>query len=153
MPGETFSFNGIVGQRTAKKGYKKATVFTGPNSSENGIGGGICQVVSTIYNTALYSNVQIVERHQHVQRVSYVPLGRDAAVDWGAGQDFKWKNTTAYPIKIKMTVKGGKITCDFYTVQGATKPSIKLNVSRSGNNFTLKRTVNGKVNYTSKSRY
>lgn len=151
-PGETFSFNKVVGQRTAARGYKKATVFTGPYSSKQELGGGICQVVSTMYNAALYANVQIVERHQHVQRVSYVYLGRDAAVTWGS-QDFRWKNNTKYPIRIEMNVKNGKVNCKFYTCQGATKPSIKISVSQSGKNFTMKRTANGKVNYTAKSRY
>ena len=112
QPGETFDFNKVVGSRTAAKGYKKAHVFTGENSTTMGLAGGICQVASTVFNTALISNVKIVERHQHSQRVSYVPLGRDAAIS-GNVQNFRWKNNTKYAIKIKMTVKGGKITCTF----------------------------------------
>lgn len=153
-PGETFSFNKTVGQRTYAKGYKDAPVFTGPGSKnvENGVGGGICQVASTMFNTALYADVQIVERHQHSQRVSYVPLGRDAAISWGS-QDFKFKNTTSYPIKILMTVSGGEITCEFKTNPGAKVPSIKLDVERSGKNFTLRRYSSGKCNYTTRSYY
>ena len=94
QPGQTFSFNKVVGPRTKAKGYKEASVF---NSSGKGLGGGICQVASTMFNCALTANVSIVERHQHSQRVTYVPLGRDAAI-YGTAQDFKWKNNTKYPI-------------------------------------------------------
>lgn len=150
-PGETFSFNKIVGPRTTAKGYKAAAIFSG-GGVENGIGGGVCQVSSTIFNCALRANVGIVERHQHSQRVTYVPLGMDAAI-YGTAQDFRWKNITNYSIKIVMTVKNGKITCSFYTGENVKPAKVSLKVSKSGNNFTLKRTVGGKVNYTCKSRY
>lgn len=152
QPGETFDFNKVVGSRTAAKGYKKAHVFTGENSTTMGLAGGICQVASTVFNTALISNVKIVERHQHSQRVSYVPLGRDAAIS-GNVQNFRWKNNTKYAIKIKTTVKGGKITCTFYTCQKAKPKKVKLKVTQKGKNFTLKRSVKGKTNYSCKSKY
>lgn len=152
MPGETFSFNDVVGPRTAAKGYKPAATFTGGSSVTNELGGGICQVASTLFNCALYSNVEIVERHQHTQRVSYVPLGRDAAI-YGTYQDFKWKNNTGYPIKIVMSVSGGEITCSFYTCANVSPKPVSLKVTRSGNNFTMRRYVNGTVNYTCYSKY
>ena len=152
QPGETFDFNKVVGSRTSAKGYKKAHVFTGENSTTMGLAGGICQVASTVFNTALISNVKIVERHQHSQRVSYVPLGRDAAIS-GNVQNFRWKNNTKYAIKIKMTVKGGKITCTFYTCQKAKPKKVKLKVTQKGKTFTLKRSVKGKTNYSCKSKY
>lgn len=152
QPGETFDFNKVVGSRTAAKGYKKAHVFTGENSTTMGLAGGICQVASTVFNTALISNVKIVERHQHSQRVSYVPLGRDAAIS-GNVQNFRWKNNTKYAIRIKMTVKGGKITCTFYTCQKAKPKKVKLKVTKKGKTFTLKRSVKGKTNYSCKSKY
>lgn len=151
-PGQTFSFNKVVGIRTASKGYKKAPIFAG-GGTVNDVGGGICQVASTMFNTALMANVKISERHQHSQRVTYVPLGRDAAVYWSGNQDFKWTNNTKYPIKIRMTVSNGVISCKFYTIGNVNPKKVKLSVSRSGNNFTLKRSVSGKVNYTTKSRY
>lgn len=151
QPGQTFSFNSVVGPRTTAKGYKSAPIFSG-SGTENGIGGGICQVASTMFNTALIANVGISERHQHSQRVSYVPLGRDAAI-YGTTQDFKWKNTTGYPIRVIMTVNDGKITCSFYTNVKTKPASVSLKVTQSGNNFTLKRTANGRVNYTCKSNY
>lgn len=151
-PGETFSFNKVVGQRTAAKGYKKATIFTGSKSKAQEIGGGICQVASTLYNTALISNMGIVQRAQHSQRVTYCPLGRDAAIYWGS-QDFKFKNTCGYPIRIEMSVVNGYVYCTFKVCYNVAPPKVTLNVSRSGKNFTLRRYVYGKVNYTAKSRY
>lgn len=152
QPGETFDFNKVVGSRTSSKGYKKAHVFTGGDGVAMGLAGGICQVASTVFNTALIANVQIVERHQHSQRVSYVPLGRDAAIS-GNVQNFKWKNNTKYAIKVGMTVKDGKITCTFYTCQKVKPKKVNLNVTQKGKNFTLKRSVKGKVNYTCHSKY
>lgn len=152
QPGETFDFNKIVGSRTSSKGYKKAHVFTGDDGVAMGLAGGICQVASTAFNAALLANVQIVERHQHSQRVSYVPLGRDAAIS-GNVQNFKWKNNTKYAIKVGMTVKGGKITCTFYTCQKVKPKKVNLNVTQKGKKFTLKRRVKGKVNYTCHSKY
>lgn len=152
QPGETFDFNKVVGSRTSSKGYKKAHVFTGDDGVAMGLAGGICQVASTAFNAALLANVQIVERHQHSQRVSYVPLGRDAAIS-GNVQNFKWKNNTKYAIKVGMTVKGGKITCTFYTCQKVKPKKVNLNVTQKGKKFTLKRRVKGKVNYTCYSKY
>lgn len=152
QPGETFDFNKVVGSRTSSKGYKKAHVFTGGDGVAMGLAGGICQVASTAFNAALLANVQIVERHQHSQRVSYVPLGRDAAIS-GNVQNFKWKNNTKYAIKVGMTVKGGKITCTFYTCQKVRPKKVNLNVTQKEKKFTLKRSVKGKVNYTCHSKY
>lgn len=151
QPGQTFSFNKVVGPRTAKKGYKDAHIFSG-SGVVDGIGGGICQVASTMFNCALLSNVQIVERHQHSQRVAYVPLGRDAAI-YGTAEDFKWKNNTKYPIKIVMTVKDGKISCSFYTCESVKPAKVSIKVSQNGNNFKMTRYVKGKANYTCRSKY
>ena len=151
-PGETFSFNGTVGKRTEAKGYKKAYVFTGPKSHELGIGGGVCQVASTMFNAALLANFQIVERHQHSQRVTYCPLGRDAAIYWGS-ENFRFKNTSNYPIMIRMKCADGKLTCSYYVCYDVSPKKVKLSVSRSGKHFTLKRKVGGKVNYTTHSTY
>lgn len=152
QPGETFSFNKVVGERTAKKGYKEATIFTGSESTAESLGGGVCQVASTIFNAALLGNLEIVERYQHSQRVTYCPLGRDAAIYWGS-EDFKFKNNTNYPIKMVMKCANGKVSCTL-KVSYDTKPKkVKLTVNRNGKNFTLKRTVSGKTNYTTYSKY
>lgn len=151
-PGEVFSFNKVVGERTTKKGYKPATIFTGGNGTAQGVGGGICQVASTMFNAALKANFGIVERYQHSQRVSYCPLGRDAAIYWGS-EDFKFRNTSDYPIKIKMKCADGKITCSFYVSYDTSPKKVSLKVSKSGNTFTLRRYVGGKCNYTTRSTY
>ena len=151
QPGETFNFNTVVGSRTASKGYKKAHVFSGGGVSM-GLAGGICQVASTCFNTALIGNVQIVERHQHSQRVSYVPLGRDAAI-YGNVQNLRWKNNTKYAIRVGMEVKNGKISCTFYTCEKAKPKKVSLNVTQKGDRFTIKRVVDGKVNYKCNSKY
>lgn len=152
QPGETFSFNATVGKRTSARGFKAAHVFAGANNTVMGVGGGVCQVASTMFNAALLGNFQIVERHQHSQRVAYVPLGRDAAIYWGS-QDFKFKNNTTRPIKICMSCKDGTITCTIKVSENASPKKVSLNVYRNGNHFTLKRTVDNKVNYTTSSNY
>lgn len=157
-PGETFSFDAVVGQRTKERGFKKAHVFSGPNSGAEGYGGGVCQVASTIFNTALLANMKIDLRYQHVQRVGYVPLGRDAAISWGAN-NFKFTNNTKYPIKIsaklsnKSNKQAGNITITFYTSENVNPKKVSLKVTQKNKTFTLKRYVNGKCNYTTKSTY
>lgn len=108
MPGETFSYNQTVGKRTAAAGFKSAAVYSGGEVT-TGIGGGICQVSSTLYNSVLLSNLEIVERYNHGFNPGYVPAGRDATVSWG-GPDFKFKNSRDYPVKIAASVSGGTVT-------------------------------------------
>ena len=88
--GETFSFNKIVGKRSAEKGYKNATVMVGREKSK-GLGGGVCQVSTTIYNAAAKCGLEISERHRHEITVSYAPDGNDASVNYGS-LDLKFKN-------------------------------------------------------------
>lgn len=106
-PGEVFSYNKTVGPRTHSRGYKEAFIYV-DGKVEEGLGGGICQVSSTLYNTVLYSNLGIVERHQHGLPVSYVPVSRDATVAWGY-LDFKFKNTTDHHIYIQSKTKGNQL--------------------------------------------
>lgn len=91
-PGETFSFNDTVGQRTAARGFKMAGAYSGGDITQD-IGGGICQVSTTLFNAAVKADMEIVERHNHSLTVHYVDKGKDATVDWGH-QDFKFKNTS-----------------------------------------------------------
>ena len=107
MPGEVFSYNTTVGKRTAAAGFKSAAVYAGGEVT-TGIGGGICQVSSTLYNAVLLSNLEIVERSNHGFNPGYVPAGRDATVSWG-GPDFKFKNNRTYPVKIICSGTGGTI--------------------------------------------
>jgi vancomycin resistance protein YoaR len=107
-PGETFSFNGVVGKRDHAKGYKEATVLV-KGERDADIGGGVCQLSSTIYNAAVRSGLQIIERHTHSGEVHYVPRGRDAAVSYGY-MDLQFKNTKSYPIKFRISVEDGRVS-------------------------------------------
>lgn len=111
-PGDVFSYNDIVGPRTASRGFRTANVYVG-NKVEDGIGGGICQVSSTLYNTVVLSDLKIVSRTNHSLPVSYVPMGRDATVSYGS-IDFKFENNTSEPIKIVATARGGQNTISIY---------------------------------------
>lgn len=109
QPGEEFSFNGVVGERTAASGFMKAPVYLSSGSTED-YGGGICQVSTTLYCAALYANLKITERHNHLYVIHYWPTeGCDATVDWGH-LDFKFKNNKEYPIKIAFTWENSKLT-------------------------------------------
>jgi vancomycin resistance protein YoaR len=113
-PGEEFSFNKIVGPRTEAGGYKIAHVYSGGKVIDDG-GGGICQVSTTLYNSVLYSNLDVTERNDHQFTVSYVPFGQDAAVSYG-GPDFKFRNSTSWPIRID-----GRVTKEnriYFTLMG-----------------------------------
>lgn len=105
MPGETFSYNKIVGERTIAAGYKEAPIYV-EGRVEDGLGGGICQITSTLYNAVLFANLEIVERSNHQFVPSYVKASRDATVVYGA-IDFKFKNNRNYPIKINCSVSNG----------------------------------------------
>ncbi|MET3617421.1 vancomycin resistance protein YoaR [Peptoniphilus olsenii] len=107
-PGQEISFNNVVGDVTADKGFKEATVIIGGNA-ESGIGGGICQVSTTLYNSLVMSDLEIVERHNHSRPINYVKLGTDAAVvsDY---KDLKFKNNTNNPILIQAIANGDNLS-------------------------------------------
>ena len=113
QPGETFSFNNTVGERTTERGYLPASIYV-DGQTEDSAGGGVCQVASTLYYCALYANLEIVEREEHMYFVSYVPGGLDATVYWDTGLDFKFCNNTDYPIRIEANVSGGYVNVTFY---------------------------------------
>ena len=108
QPGETFDYNKVLGERTEKKGYKPAGALSAGNSTTE-VGGGICQVSSTLYYGCLISDLEIVTRRSHSLPSSYMPMmGIDATVSWG-GPEFRFKNNTNYPIRIEAEVSGGKV--------------------------------------------
>lgn len=120
MPGETFSFNSMTGERTSRKGYRMAHIFiTKPGESEaevaDGLAGGTCQVSSTLYNAVRKTNnkteggLKIVERNHHSLPVTYVPRGLDATVAW-PHKDFRFRNTFEHPIYLKTAVSGSRLT-------------------------------------------
>lgn len=112
---ETFSYNKALGARTAQAGYKNAKVYEN-GEVVDGIGGGICQISSTLYNSVLMSNLKIVERRNHQFVTSYVPAGRDATVVYGM-TDFKFKNTRKYPIRIIASAQNGIATVSIYGIK------------------------------------
>ncbi len=112
MPGETFSYNKVVGARTPAAGYKDAPTYVN-GEVVDGIGGGICQITSTLYNAVVFANLGIVERYNHQFVPSYVTASRDATVVYGA-LDFKFKNNRKYPIKINCSVSGGIASCKIF---------------------------------------
>lgn len=124
MPGETFSYNDLIGECSTKTGYKAATIYMNGELS-TGIGGGICQVSTTLYNTVLRANLEIVERRNHSLGVTYVPSGQDAMVSIGT-QDFKFKNNREYPIKVVAYVGTGSVTCQIYGLKQDTEYEVKL---------------------------
>ncbi|HPU49898.1 MAG TPA: VanW family protein [Syntrophomonadaceae bacterium] len=111
-PGETFSFNRTVGARTFETGYRDAMVIVS-GRFEPGVGGGICQVSSTLYNAVLLADLEVVERHNHSLAVAYVPVGLDATVAYGI-QDFQFKNNTGHPVYIRAVAGGGRLTVTIY---------------------------------------
>ena len=124
LPGETFSYNGTLGNTSKDKGYQLGGAYVN-GKVVPAYGGGICQVSSTLYNAALYANLEIVERYNHSYAVSYVPAGRDATVSYG-GKDFKFKNTRSYPIKIEASGKNGVISVSLKGIKETKEYNIEI---------------------------
>ena len=111
-PGETFSFNDTVGERTEAKGYKAASAISGGQSRDE-IGGGVCQTSSTLFNAVARANMTIVTRSPHAWPSSYVEKGMDATVNWPS-LDFKFRNDTDWPIYIVASYYKQKVTVEVY---------------------------------------
>lgn len=139
MPGQEFSFNNIVGERTTKNGFKVATVYSA-NQLVQGLGGGICQVSSTLYNVALLADLNIVERRNHQLSVAYVPLGQDATVAYGS-IDFRFTNNRSKPVKITAEAKNGVLTINLLGTKDKSdegKEIVIKTVTNSSKAFTTK---------------
>lgn len=124
LPGETFSYNKVVGKRTVEAGYKDAKIYEN-GKVVDGLGGGICQVSSTLYNAVLYANLEIVSRRNHQFKTSYIEAGRDATVVYGS-TDFQFKNTRNYPIKIKCSASGGVCTFEIYGMKEEVEYDVSI---------------------------
>gem|GEM_PF-75963 len=111
-PGHEVSFNDVVGPRSSEAGYKNAPVIIN-NEFVDDLGGGVCQVSTSLYNSILLANLEVVERSNHSLPVGYVPIGRDATVVYGA-IDFKFRNNTDSYLYIKTSVSGGQLTFKIY---------------------------------------
>lgn len=133
-PGEEFSFNELLGERTKEKGYKEAGVINN-GMMDQGIGGGICQVSTTLFNAVAKADLKITERHPHSRPSTYVDLGKDAAVNW-PNQDFCFVNNTDAPIyirakwtsekKVSISIYGKKLA-DGVTIKITSKQTATVN--------------------------
>ena len=126
-PGEVFSFNDTVGHRTKENGFYTAKEYV-DGQSVDGIGGGTCQVSSTLYSAVLYADMNIVERLNHMMTVGYIPLGQDATVADG-GVDFKFRNSSDYPVKVSAYTSGATITVSI--IGTAWEPAREVKISNS----------------------
>ncbi len=145
MPGETFSFNDLIGECSTRTGYKESTIYLNGELSK-GIGGGICQVSTTLYNAVLRANLEIVQRRNHSLSVTYVPLGQDAMVSIGSS-DFKFKNNRSYPIKVVASTATGSITCQIFGLKNDTEYEVKLDTKVISKTDTKTKTQTYKVLY------
>ena len=138
QPGQTFSYNDVVGQRTKANGFKEAGAYSGGQVVQE-VGGGICQVSSTLYYCAMVSNLKINTRTCHYFPVAYIEPGMDATVSWG-GPEFKFTNNREYPIEIKAYVEKNSITVEIWgtDVDGSY---VKMSYTANGLRATTYRTV------------
>lgn len=136
MPGETFSYNTVVGERTIAAGYKEAPIYVS-GEVVDGLGGGICQITTTLYNAVVYANLEIVERSNHQFVPSYSNPSRDATVVYGS-IDFKFKNNRNYPIKISCSVSNGIAAFQIYGLKTADDYEVEISsrVTSQNANYT-----------------
>lgn len=129
-PGEEFSYNDVVGPRTVERGFRMANVYVG-NTVQPGIGGGICQVSSTMFNAVVYADLDITSRRNHTLPVTYVPMGRDATVSYGS-VDFKFKNNYSKPIEIRAECIGRKNVITIYGTNERPNRKIEIETEKTG---------------------
>lgn len=131
MSGEEFSYNKTVGERLITTGFRNAIIFV-KGQMEEGVGGGICQVSSTLYNAALLAGLKITERHHHSRTVVYVPAGRDATVAYGS-RDLRFANSGSSPIYITETITGNRLRAVIY---GASADKKRITVYNGQTSYT-----------------
>lgn len=124
MPGDSFSYNEKTGKRTTQNGYKDAPVIV-QGVIQEGVGGGVCQVSTTLYNAVMYAGLEIVSMRNHSIPSSYAEKGRDAAVSDGS-IDFVFKNNLKYPVYVRNYVSGNTVTCQIY---GSSKDKQNIQIS------------------------
>ena len=128
LPNEEFSYNKTVGERTKAAGFKDAATFSN-GKVVDGIGGGICQISSTLYDAIIYANLDVTTRRNHQFVTSYVPAGYDATVVWGS-QDFKFVNSRKNPVRITATVEGGVATVKVWGIKEEVEYDIKIETKK-----------------------
>lgn len=128
LPNEEFSYNAVVGERTISAGYKMAATYSN-GAVVDGLGGGICQISSTLYDAVVMANLKITTRRNHQFVTSYVPAGKDATVVWGS-QDFKFVNSRKYPVRITATVQGGVATVQVWGIKEEVEYDISIETKK-----------------------
>lgn len=152
VPGEEFSYNDtVLSKRDPNNDYKPAGVISG-GKMVNAIGGGICQVSTTLFDAALYSGMTITNRRNHSLKVGYVPAGMDATCSWGT-IDFCFRNDLSVPVKIEAVMNNGTMKIRFLAPSDPQIGDIQLKVTQNKGVYTLSRYVNGIVDYTTTSVY
>jgi vancomycin resistance protein YoaR len=139
QPGETFSLNATMGPRTANRGFDYAPVIAADNVLRQGVGGGICQYATTLFNAVFFAGLPVVERDAHSLYISHYPTGRDATVSWGSA-DFKFKNDTGKSIMIRSWIDGGALTV---AVVGKTGRTVQY---KTGAFYDIHKPAHGKSN-------
>lgn len=146
-----FSFNQTVGKRTVTAGYEEAKVIK-DGEFVDGLGGGVCQVSSTLFQSILRADMKIVYRTNHSLAISYVPMGGDATVQWNS-KDFQFKNTTGTDVRLSMKCQNGRLICTVWGKDDVDIGNVKISITKSKDVYTLVRTVDGKENYRTNSKY
>ena len=114
--GSTFSFCNIIGSATSAKGYQEADIFDNDGNKKKGLGGGNCQVSTTLYNAVLkVSGLSVIERHEHSNKVPYIKSGKDAAVAYGS-YDLKFRNNTGNDIRIEASATANNVSINLYKI-------------------------------------
>ena len=134
MPGETFSYNKVVGARTIAAGYKEAPIYVS-GEVVDGLGGGICQITSTLYNAVIYANLEVTQRSNHQFVPSYVTASRDATVVYGS-IDFQFKNNRNYPIKLVCSVSGGIASFQIFGLKQDDDYEVEISSYETGRTST-----------------
>lgn len=142
-PGEKFSFNGIVGERSAKAGFKRASVIINGKLVPQ-IGGGICQVSSTLYNAVLLADMTVKERHKHSIPIVYLKPGLDATVAWDYF-DLKFTNTLDQAVMLKGGLRGTKSKKFVMSVYGARRLPYRVKLESKIEEFKDKKKDGTKV--------
>lgn len=142
-PGASFSFNGAIGERTAAKGYKEANAIVDGKLVPQ-LGGGICQVGTTLFNTVFVAGLPVLERHNHSFYISHYPKGRDATVSWG-GPDLKFKNDTDSWMLVSVSYTNSSITISLYGTDPGYDVTSKVSAFSNERPFPTEKTKDPKL--------
>jgi vancomycin resistance protein YoaR len=129
LPGEVFSMNGATGQRTAAKGYRTAHVIQN-GEIVDGLGGGVCQAGTTMFNAAFFAGLPVVERRNHSLHISHYPMGRDATLNW-PDTDLKFRNDSPYGIFITSRATPSTLTFTFWSTSRGYKVTASTSAARN----------------------